>query len=673
MEEPRIGVYVCNCGTNIAGTVDVAEVSKYAGTLPNVTVARDYVYMCSAPGQDLIKNDIKEHGLNRIVVASCSPRMHEPTFRGVLEEGGLNPYLFEMANIREHCSWVHTHEPKRATEKAKDLVRIAVAKARLLEPLQKIRIDVTQRALIVGGGVSGLRACLDLAERGFEVHVVEKRPTVGGRAALINKLAHVEKKGSDIFKSIIDEAASNPKVNIHTNATLSTLDGYIGNYAVKINRKPRFVNESCNACGECATVCPIEVPNEYEYNLNKRKAIYIPFTHAYPSRYVIDADSCNRCGKCVEACKENAIDLDQEPKELELIFGTIILATGYDPYEPSKDEYSYGLYDNVITLLQLERLLDENGPTKGELTIKGSHPENIVFISCVGSMQEPKSEASADGGEPAEGLEKQAEAEQRVQTNCSRMCCAASIKNMMEIKERNPYSSIYFLYRDIRTYGRGDEQMYKAAGEEFLKFIRYEEPPKISTSSDNLKVEVYDTLVQSTLEIPTDLAVLAVGMTPPKDIEDLQDLVRVSRSADGFFQEAHAKLRPLETATDGIYLTGVAQGPKDIVESVASGSAAAAKASIPLAKGEMELEPTKSFVAFEACDGCAMCIDPCTQEAITLIEYMWKGDVKKTIELNEAKCVGCGVCQATCPKRGIFVRHFTLDQLSAMVETTLSG
>lgn len=661
-QEARIGVYICHCGVNIAGVVDVEDVAKYVEKLPNVVLAKHYVYTCSAPAQEMIKEDIKQYGLNRVIVASCSPRMHEVTFRRVVEEGGLNPYLFEMTNIREQCSWVHADKPKEATKKAKDLIRMSVAKARLLEPLQKREVEVTRRALIIGAGVSGIRAALDLAERGFDVYLVEKAASVGGRMAQLNRLYPTDEYALDVLKPMVEAVVSNPKIKLLTNSELEAVEGFIGNFKAKITIKPRYVDEKCDACGKCEPVCPIEVPNEFDFGLSKRKAIYLPFPNAAPRSYFIDDKNCNKCGKCVEVCEKGAINLEQRPEEVEADVGTIIVATGHDLYDPPEGEYGYNVYENVITMPQLERLLNKNGPTGGELRFNGVTPQSVVFISCVGARQEP-------------GVYQPTGQDQQLNQYCSRVCCMAALKNALEIKEKCPDTRVYYLYRDIRTFGRGHEDYYRKAGESGILFLEYkpEAPPVVSGNPNGLTVTVQDVLTNNeVLTIPADLVVLNVSMVPRADASDIQTKLKIARGIDGFFQEAHAKLRPLETPSDGIYLAGTAQGPKDITDSAAMGSAAAAKAAIPLAKGKVELEPIVAFIDLTKCDGCAMCVEPCAFNAIIIEEYEEEGTIKKRAVVNEALCKGCGACAATCPPKCIYVKHFTLDQISAMINAALT-
>jgi len=661
-DEPKIGVYICHCGVNIAATVDVEAVSKYAEKLPNVVLAKNYMYMCSAPAQAMIRNDIKEQGLNRVIVASCSPRMHELTFRRVVEEGGLNPYLFDMTNIREHCSWVHSEEPEKATKKAKDLVRMSVARSALLEPLQKRVVEVTVRALVIGAGIAGMRTALDLAERGFEVYLVEKEPCIGGRMAQLNKVYPTGDYASDLLKPLMDTVVSNPRIKLLTSSKVTAVDGYIGNFKAKILTNPRGVKENCDACGKCEAVCPVEVSNEFDFGLSKRKAIYLPFSDAVPHTYVVDTVNCNKCGKCVEACDKGAVNLDEKPGEAEIDFGTVTVAIGHDLYEPPKGEFGYQVYDNVITTGQLERLLNEKGPTKGQLLRNGRMPESIVFISCVGSRQEP-------------GVYQPVDKDRQLNRYCSRACCMTGLNNALEIKERHPKTRVYYIYRDVRAFGKGHEDFYRKAGESGVIFIKYraEAPPTVSQELNSTVVTVQDMLTNNeTFAIPADYVVLNVGMVPRKEALEVQGMLKIAKGLEGFFTEAHAKLRPLDTPTDGIFLAGTAQGPKDITDSAAMGSAAAAKASVPLAKGKVELEPVVARVELDKCDGCAMCVEPCTFKAISIEEHKEGEEVKKRAVVNEALCKGCGACAATCPPKAIYVKHFTLEQIAAMINALLT-
>jgi heterodisulfide reductase subunit A len=639
-EEPRLGVFVCHCGLNIAGTIDVKEVVEYAKTLPNVADAKEYVFMCSAPGQDLIKDDVKKFSLNRVVVASCSPSMHEATFRACVAEAGLNRYVLEMANIREQCSWVCLDKQK-ATETAKDLIRMAVAKARLLEPLEELSVSVEPTCLILGGGVAGLKASLDLAERGYRLHLIEKLPTLGGNAARLGKLAHVDLRGAEVAGSLVSAVASNPNVRVYTNSELIDLEGSVGAFKARIRTASRFVDEKCTLCGECFRVCPIEVPNEYEFGLSKRKAIYLPFKEAYPRIPVIDSEACNRCRECVKVCEPGAIIIDQGAEEVDVAAGAITLATGFQPYEPPEGEYGYKRSEKVLTLFQLERLLDEDGPTGGELKLAGSTPRTLAFIMCVGSLGTTENAHSY----------------------CSRMCCATSLKNMLTIKERDPDTEIYAIYKDIRTYGRGDEELYERTTESLVKFIRFEAPVKVKLHSDRVDVEVYDATLQEDRVIPVDAVILSVGMSPSRDLDKVRAVVKTGCSPEGFLREAHLKLRPVEAPADGIFLAGSVTSPKNITESVMAGGASAAKAAALFGKKEVKIEPIIAEVTEEICSGCAICIAMCPYGAIS----GKKMGEKKVAQVEKALCKACGACVAACPSGAMQQVGFKDIQVMAQV------
>jgi heterodisulfide reductase subunit A len=646
-EEPRIGVYICHCGVNIAGSVNIKEVVEYAKNLPNVIEARDYIFMCSAPGQEIIKEGIKKCNLNRVVVAACSPTMHEHTFRNVLAEAGINPYLLEMVNIREQCSWVHSDNKEAATTKAKLLIRMAVAKASLLEPLKEITFKVNKNVLVIGGGVAGLSAARDLAAKGFKVYLIERKPVIGGNTARLGRLAHAEIKGIDLVGELSRQVLSSPNIHIYVDTELANVDGSVGDFKIKLVKNPRYVNEKCNLCGECVKVCPVDVPNEYEFGVSSRKAIYLPFREAYPPIYVVDSENCTRCFECVKVCPMNAINLAEKTEEIELTVGAIIIAAGHEPYEPPIGEFGYGVSSRVITLFQLERMLDEAGPTKGELKLDGREPKNIVFITCVGSLN------TTPNAYPY----------------CSRMCCSSTIKNALMIREKHPEANIYILHRDIRTYSRGDEQLYLKAGESLIRFARYREAPNVIVNPDgSINVRFFEETIQEEVFLPADLVVLSVGMKPPKDIDKVRTIVKVGCGPEGFLREAHLKLRPVEAATDGVYLAGTVTGPKNVIESIESGSAAASKASTLLTKEEVRVEPLIAVVDEERCSGCSICIGVCPYGAIRLKTQ----EEVRVAEVDPALCKGCGACAASCPTGAMQQFGFKDAQLKSQVLAALT-
>ena len=648
-EEIRIGVYVCHCGLNIAGSVDCKEVAEFAATLPHVVLARDYRYTCSDQGQALIKNDIREYRLNRVVVASCSPRLHEPTFRKVCEEAGLNKYLFEMANIREQCSWVHLYDRKAATEKAKDLVKMAVAKAALLKPAREIEVPIIRKALIIGGGVAGIQAALDLADTGYKVYLVEREPSIGGMMARIDKTFPTMDCSICILAPKMSDVGHHPNIELLTNSEVVDVKGYIGNFRVKVSKKPRYVKEDCSACGECSKVCPMTAPNEFDAGLALRHAIYTPFAQAIPSTYIIDMNLClNKdgvivCDKCVKACERQAIDFTMKPETVELEVGTIIVATGADVFDPSAlPQYGYGKYLNVITSLEFERLINAGGPSGGRL-IRPSDmkvPKRVAFIQCVGSRSNKTG-----------------------RTYCSNVCCMNTIKNSLLIKEHWPETEIYVFYVDIRAYGKGFEDLYKRAKKEGVIFIRGLPAEIIEDKrTRNLWLIGENTLLKEPYKMDFDMVILSVGLEPRKDSEVIQRLLTLSRTQDGFFMEAHPKLRPVDAATGGIFFAGCAEAPKDIKDSVTQASAAAARAGILMAKGKVTVEAITPFLDVEKCKACGLCTRVCPYNAITLNKEL------KRIEIVEAACVGCGTCAAECPSDALTQNHFTDEQIVAQID-----
>ncbi len=650
---PRIGVYICHCGTNIAGVVDVEAVKRYAEKLPGVVVAKTYPYMCSEPGQNLIKEDIEAGLVDRVVVAACSPRLHEPTFRRVLKEAGLNPYLFEMANIREHCSWVHMREPGKATEKAKDIVRMAVAKARLLGPLQPIEVSARREVLVIGGGIAGITAALDLANAGFHVYLVERGPSIGGHMAQLDKTFPTMDCSQCILTPKMVDVARHQDIELFTNSEVVGLEGFAGNFRVRVLRKPYYVDlDKCTGCGLCVDFCPIEVPSEFDAGMGARKAIYIPFPQAVPHVAIIDPEHClyflkKKCMVCEEVCQElaaGAIDFSQEPKEIELDVGAIIVATGYDVYDPTQDEeYGYGRYEDVITALQMERLLSASGPTGG-MVVRPSDkakPKKVAYVQCVGSRSKRPGHAPY----------------------CSRICCMYAIKQAIQLKEKYPDIDVCIFYIDLRTFGRGYEEFYWRAQEHGVRFIRGRVGEIWRSREGRLVVRAEDTLSGRVLEEPFDMVVLSAGLRPAAGTKDLAALLKIPLGPDGFFLEAHPKLRPVDTVVDGIFVCGTATGPKDIVDTVAQAKAAAASAMALLSKGRIVVEPLVAAVDEERCRGCGRCEEVCEFGAISVVE---KGG-RLVAEVNEAVCKGCGACSVRCPTGAIKVRHFKPGQVLAVV------
>lgn len=643
----RIGVFVCHCGLNIAGTVDVHAVAEYAKTIPDVVYVKENRYSCADPGQEEIRKAIREKKLNRIVIAACSPRMHEPTFRRTVAEAGLNSFLYEMANIREFASWCHQNQPEEATQRAKDAVRMAIAKVRLMQPLQTIEVPVTNKALIIGGGIAGINAALDLAEQGFKVYMLENTQSIGGHMAALDKTFPTLDCSICIEGPKMVDCGRHPNIKIFTNSDLIRVDGYIGNFKVKIRQNPRYViPERCTGCGECKDACPIEYPNEWDMNLGTRKAISVPFDQAVPLIYSINRDYCIECYKCTEACGErNAIDFDQKPEEIELEVGAIIVSTGFDIYEPyDMPLLGYGKYPNVITSMEFERLILAAGPTGGKVIRQsdGQRPRRIVFIQCVGSRDKNK------------------------YPYCSNFCCMYTLKHVVQIKEKYKQDvEVYVFYIDIRSPGKGYEEFYDRARERGVNFIRgrvtrIDEDPQ----THNLIVHSEDTIIGQPIEVEADMVVLATASIPKKGSADIARILNLSRGSDGFFMEAHPKLKPMDAPTDGIFYAGACVGLKDIPFSVSQGSGAASRAATVISKPKWKIEPIISIVDEEKCIKCGVCVEKCPYGAI-------RQEPGKPATIIAASCHGCGTCVAECPQHAITQKHFTDAQIMAQIHAAL--
>jgi len=652
-DELRIGVFVCECGLNIAGSVDCEEVRKAAEEFPGVVVAVRNKYTCSDPGQEEIKKCIREYNLNRVVVASCTPRMHEPTFRKCIAEAGLNPYLLEMSSIREQCSWVHLHDIEAATKKAKDIVKIAVAKARLLEPQEDTMIPVTDAALVIGGGVAGIQAALDLADAGHQVYLVEKQPSIGGIMAQLDKTFPTMDCSICVLGPKMMDAGRHPRIKLMAYSEVEKISGYVGNFKVCVRKKARYVDETeCNSCGRCVEVCPVFVPDAFQLGFSSRKAAYLPFPQAVPSSYLINMEECLgnnpiTCGKCIDVCEKDCIDLNMKDELVELNVGVIIVATGMDVYDPTAlDEYGYTRFENVITTLEFERLICGGGPTEGKVVRPSDlqTPKRVGFIQCVGSRTENR-------GNPY----------------CSNVCCMNTIKDSLLINEHYPDTEVYVFYLDIRAYGKGFEDLYRRSKETGVHYIRglpgeVIENPETKT----LKVRVENTTTSRVEEYELDMVVLSVGLQPSDDIKHLTNIINISQTADGFVMEAHPKLRPVDAPTPGIFFAGSVESPKDIKDSVTQAGAAVARSSILLNAGIAQGDAIKAVVDLDKCTSCGVCAQVCPFGAIEV-------DVKaKTgARVTTAACAGCGACAAECRFGAITIQHFHDNQILAQISAAL--
>jgi len=650
-EEPRIGVFVCHCGLNIAGVIDVEAVTQYARTLPNVVVAMHNRYTCADPGQEEIRKSIKEQKLNRVIVAACSPRLHEPTFRRCIAEAGLNPYVFEMANIREFSSWCHPSTPKEATEKAKEIVKIAVAKARLLQDLETIQVPVTNKALVLGGGIAGISTALDLADMGFKVYLVERGESIGGHMAQLDKTFPTLDCSICIEGPKMVDVSRHPNIEIISYADILNVSGFVGNFKVKIRKNARYIiADNCTGCGECRDACPIEFPNDWDVNMGVRKAISVPFDQAVPLIYTINMDHCIECYKCVDACgARQAINFDQKPEEIEIEVGTIIISTGFDIYLPNDNSlYGYGKHDNVITALEFERLILAAGPTGGKVVraSDGKKPHSVVFIQCVGSRDVNKYEY------------------------CSGFCCMYALKNSILLKEKyKDEVEVYILYMDMRTHFKGYEEFYRRARDLGINFIRGRAIHILEEKkTKNLLIRAEDMTLGEPIELEAELVVLSTAAVPSKGSEEVARILNVTRGTDGFFMESHPKLKPIDTAVDGIFLAGACQGPKDIPYSVSQGSGAAARAATILSKPTWKIEPIIAVVDPEKCRNtkvkCGICSQRCPYGAI-------KAPEGEPAKVTTAMCHGCGTCVAECPSDAITQMHFTDAQIFAQIRAAL--
>jgi heterodisulfide reductase subunit A len=663
----KIGVFVCHCGENISATVDCAKVAETAGNYDGVAFSVDYKYMCSDPGQNLIKSAIKDKGLDGVVVASCSPRMHEPTFRKACAEAGLNPFMCEMANLREHCSWVH-EKGEATTEKAIDLVRILVEKVKYNHSLSEIKVPVTKTALVIGGGIAGIQASLDIANTGHKVILIEKDPSIGGHMSQLSETFPTLDCSQCILTPRMVEVAQHPNITLYTYAELESLEGFIGNFKVKIRKKSKSLDEKlCTGCGMCTTKCPVKkIPSEFNEGLGKRTAIYVPFPQAVPNKPVIDRKNCTyyikgKCKVCEIVCPTGAIRFDQEDEIVEKEIGAIVIATGFTVKQPDFfPEYGYGKYADVITGLQFERLASASGPTLGEIRrpSDGKVPEKIVFLACAGSR------------DPAKGI-----------PYCSKICCMYIAKHAMLYQHKVHSGKSYVFYMDIRAGGKQYEEFVRRAIEDDgVNYIRGR-VSKIYEKNGKLIVSGVDTLLNAMpVEIEADMVVLATAGVANEGAEELAQKLHISYDPYKFFAEAHPKLKPVETNTAGIFLAGACQAPRDIPESVAMASGAAVKVAGLFSQDELTREPIIAVVnrqaapVYSSCVGCFLCVSACPYQAIEKEEIKNRnGEVIKSVaKVNPGLCQGCGTCVAFCRTKSIDIQGYTHEQMYTEVMALLN-
>ncbi len=645
----RVGVYICHCGSNIAGKVDVEGLARWAGeNLENVVIARDYKFMCSSLGQELIEEDIKKEGLTRVVVGACSPHLHEKTFRGACANAGLNPYLCQMASLREQVSWV-TEEKALADAKARALIAGAVERVQRQEPLQPTEVPVNPNTLIVGGGIAGIQAALELADAGHHVYLVEREPSIGGHMAQFDKTFPTLDCSACILTPKMSDVGQHENITLLAYSEVEEVSGFVGSFNVRVRRKARYVvEEACTGCGICIEKCPWKVKDEvFEAGLGTRKVVYRPFPQAVPKYPVIDRENCvyfkkGTCRACEKFCPTNAIDFEQQDTFLDLSVGNILLATGFDPFDARRiPQYGYGRLPNVFTSLEFERMCNAAGPTEGKILLRDgkTEPKSIAIVHCVGSR------------------------DQNYNPYCSAVCCMAALKFGHLVKEKTN-AEVTSFYIDLRTPAKGYEEFYDRLLEEGMKFMRgkvgeVSDVARLPGEQGKLIVQVEDTLLGKQRRIPVDMVILMTAFEPRRDARDVGLKFGISCSMDGWFTERHPKLDPVATMTDGIFIAGVCQGPKDIPASVAQGAAAAARILGMITKGTVSIEPVVATIHAEHCSGCRICNNLCPFNAIEFKED------EGVSYVNQALCKGCGTCVAACPAHAITGAHFSDEQIYA--------
>jgi heterodisulfide reductase subunit A len=632
--EPRIGVFICHCGGNIGNTIDVESVKTAISKFHHVECAEANRYLCSSSGQNLIRNKIKEHKLDRVVLGSCSPRMHLKTFRDLASTEGINRYLVEVANLREQISWT-TLDKESATRKAIDIMAGAVGRSACLEPLVSTETKVSRNVAVIGGGVSGITASLELANQGYKVFMIERQPSIGGHMAQLSKTFPTLDCSLCILSPKLAETKGHPLIELMTDTEVTSVDGSAGRYSLTLTRRPRYVNEDkCTSCGECAKVCPIEVADEFEEGMALRKAIYLPFPQAVPNAYVIDEKNCTKCWLCTKACKHGAINPRDQAVQKNVEVGSVVLATGFRLFNPTAlTQYGYGTHPNIITNLQLERLIEHGVYRPSDRKT----PRRVAWIQCVGSRD------SRCG-----------------QAYCSRICCMASVKEAMLLRELVPNLETWIFYQDMRAAGKGYEEFYVRAAEEGVQFVRGRGPEVVPVNGDELMVRAEDTLLGEELEKVFDLVVLCPAILPELGSSEIAGKLGVHIGSDGFLLERHYKLRPVDSQNDGVFLSGCCLGPKDVRESVVEALSAVSRTASLLGKGNVTISPEKAFVTLDKCDSCGDCVSACPTRAIEI--------VPEGAMVNAISCVGCGLCIPVCPKEAIDLKNSTESQLLAEIE-----
>jgi heterodisulfide reductase subunit A len=638
-EEPRIGVFMCHCGHNIADTVDVSKVAKYVETLPNVVKAEHYMFMCSKPGVQMVKDSIEQLGVNRTVVASCSKNQHGRTFAKAIEDVGLNKHRHQQVNVREFISWVHQKEKEKATQKAMQLVEAGINRSRKLEDVETRRVNTTKKALVIGAGIAGLRSAFDMAELGIPVVIVERNSTIGGHMTRLNKTFPTLECPQCSISPLTNGVANHTLIDLYTNSTVKSVEGSLGNFEVEVEIKPRYVKDNCTSCGDCSTNCPVEVPSEWDKGMSMRNAIYKAYPQAIPATFVRDKKNCIECNTCLNICPVQAIDFSMKKETKTVKVGSIIVAAGYDEYDPREIEpyhYKQDGYEDVLTQLELERILSPTSLTNSQLLrpSDGKFPKSVVLIQCVGSRNE-----------------------QVGNKYCTGVCCKYAVKNARIIKEMYPDTIVTICYIDMRTPGLNFEELYKSAQEIGVRFIRGR-PSEIVKDpiTGELSVKVEDTLSQTALTLQADLVVLSAAMVPPEGIGPLGSKLKVLRSQEGFLKEFHVKMNPTLSSKGGIFLAGAIQGPKDISQTVAHAGSAAALAAAPLVRGYIEKEMLVPSIDYDLCVNCGLCRTTCAPAAIDI-------DKNGVPTVNEVACKSCGMCMPSCPTGAIQLINFRDDQL----------